>query len=550
MVINSVDLPSPSQLLGVGNFNEWYPGQYDLLDRCLQWYDSPSRFLGLSVPTGAGKSLSSVLLSQMVGLRTVILTATKGLQNQYMRDFSGLGMVEVKGQNNFPCLLVPGLTADEGPCHDGMSCDVKNNCQYHQQLKRALVSRLVITNYAYWLAQNNFSSGLGPVALLICDEAHQAFGALEGFLTLFISRMELQSLGITFPTAPGNWSTWRSWAGICRPSVELRLALLEADLRGFRVGGSAPPSGLSRSFRSAKLVLAKLDRLSTVEEDWVIQKTLHGYRFVPKWVSNYADMLFSWSPGRNKRDVDPAEIKRVAAGVPKVVLMSAILSHRTCDYLGVPKDGQRSWIEAASHFPPENTPIWHVPTVRVNHRIDDMGTGLWVSRIDQIIRRRQDRKGIIFTVSYERARMLLARSEFKDIMVTHGTGDVVDVVEMFKKMPAPAVLLSPSVTTGYDFPANLYNIKYIIVGKIPYPDTTDPVTQSRQKEDKSWSSYVAMETLVQECGRATRSSTDRAEILVVDDNWKWFAWQYRDFAPAWFRARIRGSLTSVPDPLV
>jgi len=70
------------------------------------------------------------------------------------------------------------------------------------------------------------------------------------------------------------------------------------------------------------------------------------------------------------------------------------------------------------------------------------------------------------------------------------------VVEQFKKMPSPAVLVSPSVTTGYDFPAELYNINYIIVGKLPYPDSKDPVTQARQEEDKSWSSFLAMETLV------------------------------------------------------
>src|SRR3989304_4157002 len=112
---------SPSQLLGgVGNWDSFYPGQYDLLQQSLSWYHSPARFIGLSIPTGSGKSLSGLLLSKLSEARTVILTATKGLSNQYLRDARDLGGVEGKGQNNFSCRLVNGRPADEGPCHDGL----------------------------------------------------------------------------------------------------------------------------------------------------------------------------------------------------------------------------------------------------------------------------------------------------------------------------------------------------------------------------------------------------------------------------------------------
>src|SRR3990170_8234166 len=113
-------LPSPSQLLGAGNFSTWYEGQYDLLQKSLDWYYSPARFIGLSIPTGSGKSLSGLLLSKLSEARTVILTATIGLQIQYQRDAKDLGGVVVMGQRNFQCILVNSLTADEGPCHDGL----------------------------------------------------------------------------------------------------------------------------------------------------------------------------------------------------------------------------------------------------------------------------------------------------------------------------------------------------------------------------------------------------------------------------------------------
>ncbi len=494
--------------------------------------DGNGRYLlgDFTVTHNSGKSLSSLLLAKLSGLRTVVLTATKGLQGQYQDMAKSVGGVVVKGQNNFPCLLVNGLMADEGPCHDGISCQLKEQCPYRVQVKRAQESHLVISNYAYWLAQTNFSQGLGDVQLLILDEAHQAFGALESYLTIFLSRMDLQSLGIEFPTVPDAWNAWRSWAEVSVTIAADNTAKLDMEIKQLRSRNESVPNHISRVYRNLRSVTRKLLRLASLGEDWIIQKTYHGYRFVPKWVAEYSGDLFH--------------------DVPKIVLMSAILSHRSADYLGVPSDGSRAWIEMPSHFPPQNTPIWHVPTARINYRTDDYGATIWFSRIDQVIQRRLDRKGIVFTVSYERAKMLMARSRFKDIMVTHGTNDVVDVVERFKKMPAPAVLVSPSVTTGYDFPSQETNCKYLVVGKIPYPDTQDPVTRARHEDDKEWTAYQAMETFVQECGRATRGPEDCVECLVLDDTFKWWYWKHKDFAPKWFQDRVRGSLESVPDPLV
>ena len=518
-------LPSPSQLLGIPKFGSWYPGQEALLSQSLDWYHSPTRFIGLSIPTGAGKSVNALLLSKLSGARTVILTATLGLQEQYLKDAIDLGGVVVKGQRNFPCALVRGIQADEGPCHDGLSCDHKDQCLYRIQLKKALDSELVITNYAYWLAQSNYSSGLGDVGLLVCDEGHQAFSAVENYLTIFLSRLDIEPCGIRFPESD-QWGIWRSWAEISSPVVGESVSHIEAEIKQFRSQNQTVPNHISRAYRNASAVFARLKRLSAVGEDWIIQQTYHGYRFVPKWVSNYSSQLFG--------------------EVPKVGLMSAILSHRTCDYLGIPGGEQRTWIEMDSYFPAENTPIWHVPTARINYRTDDYGSTIWVSRIDQIIQRRLDRKGIIFTVSYERARMLLSRSRFKGIMYAHSTTDVVQVVEKFKKMAAPAVLVSPTVTTGWDFPG----LDYIVVGKLPYPDTSDIVTKARHEDDKEWTSYLAMETLVQECGRGTRSVDDKCEVLVIDDNFRWYYPRYRRFSPKWFQERVRGSLDSVPAPLV
>ena len=588
-------LPPPSALLGLtdNRFGDWYEGQDKVFSQLISWFHDKPRFVGAAVPTGGGKSLSALLLAKMSGARTVIITSTKGLQDQYKKDSDPLGGAVVVGQNNFRCLLVPTLSADQGPCHDGLPCQLKQSaCPYQLQLQKALKAKIVITNYAYYLAQTNYSLGLGEIGLLIGDEAHQAFSALENFLTIYLSRLEVELLGIQLPhiidpppppktnakahqkgkatpvyvneyqdtdslpespesvipgsvtpcsgepagepttdKPPSAWAQWRSWAELSLPTAKEALARVESDIKAKRSSGELVPSSVSRVYRSAKTVAIRLEQLSKLDdEDWVIQPTKHGYSFTPVWVAKHSSKLFG--------------------DVPKIMLMSAILSRKTADSLGVPQPPDCSWVEAESYFPPENTPIWHIPTARINYRTDDYGSTIWVSRIDQIIDRRLDRKGIIFTVSYDRARLLLQRSRHRDIMLTHSTWDVVQVVNRFKAMPAPAVLVSPSVTTGWDFPQATTGVRYLIAGKLPYPDTMNPVTKARHEDDKDWSSFMAMETLIQSLGRATRSATDRVECFVCDDSAVWYLAKYAKFAPKWFMARYCGSKTCVPDPLV
>ncbi len=553
-------LPPPSQLLGIGRFFNWYPGQELVVSQALSWYydsdpnryrppsvnkegnfmpvmvgddtSAPSvRFLGLSVPTGAGKSLVAILLAKLTNSRIIILTATKGLQQQIMSDFACLGVINAVGQNNFMCVTVPELRVDEAPCHEGMSCSLRDSgCAYYDQLRHAISAKIVVTNYAYYLAQTRFSSGLGAVDLLVLDESHLAFSALENHLSVTLSRLELEPLGIRLLRQEQPWANWQSWAKESLPLAESVLRDLESEAKSKRQANDFVSSYLSRQLRTVRAAVRNLSTMASASDRWVVSPYHHGWQFVPVWVYDYGNILF--------RDV------------PKVMLMSAILSEKTMDSIGVDPAPNRQFISVGSSFPPANTPIYHIPTVRVNRSTSDMNLKLWVARIDQIIERRLDRKGIIFTVSYQRRDSLIRQSRFADIMVSHSTRDVVVAVRKFKEMDAPAVLVSPSITSGFDLPAEEFNIRYIIVGKIPYPDTSDPAIVARQEEDKSWSSFMAADTLVQECGRLTRSQSDKAEVLICDDNWKWFYGRYKNFMPKWFQERVRGSLQSVPGPMI
>ena len=186
--------------------------------------------------------------------------------------------------------------------------------------------------------------------------------------------------------------------------------------------------------------------------------------------------------------------------------------------------------------------------MRVDHRATDEMMLTWVRRIDDIIRGRQDKKGLVFTVSYARAKLLKENSRYKDQIFIHDTKNVREVVDKFKAAPAPAVLVSPSVTTGWDFPQE--ECEYIVVGKVPYPDTRGALIRARMADNKDWAAQLAMETLVQETGRGTRSADDKCQVLVIDDAWRWWWPKYRGFAPKWFQERVsRQSVDLIPQQI-
>jgi Rad3-related DNA helicase len=212
--------------------------------------------------------------------------------------------------------------------------------------------------------------------------------------------------------------------------------------------------------------------------------------------------------------------------------------------LGIPGDAL-TWHEAPSDFPVARRPVYYVPCVKVDYKADESQIRLWLATIDNFIRQRRDRKGIIHAVSYARAKQIHAYSEFASSMIMHDRWDTREAVERFKQAGPGAILVSPSVTTGYDFP--MQQCEWQIISKIPFPDRRSPVTAARTAHDPNYPAYIAMQELVQAVGRGMRSADDQCETAIFDENCGWFMRRNRDLAPSWFLAAYRKTET-LPDP--
>ncbi len=535
-------LPPPVDFGLPEQYIEWRPGQAEAVIRAM---DSPNRMLGAVLPTGFGKSLMYMATAHLTRAKTVILTSTKALQRQLMRDFKVLDTCLIQGQRAYICEAMQpsgklyGLykgerfmvtMVDHGPCHLGVECELKlGGCGYFDAVRSALRVDIVITNYAWWFTLvENLSIRLQP-DLLICDEAHDAPDALAGALGADVMREDVydilgQKLGPAAAQTPAEWVSW------ARLSVNKLTRMLE---------GTTPQTReAAQKLRRAQWLLRSLKRVTVIEPPLLLASDAErGIRFDVVWAAPYAEQYLFRS-------------------VPKIVLTSATFSMHTAELLGVvPND--IDFYEAGDGFPTARRPVYVLRTpeplmpIRVDHSMSADLERRWLDRIDDIVASRSDRKGIIHCHSYKRRDAILARSRLRDggQLMSHGRHDTADRIRAFKASKPGTVFVSPSITTGYDFPYD--ECEYQIIAKIPFPDSRDPVVAARTLIDRKYPAHVAMQKLVQAVGRGMRAEDDACETFIVDEHSRWFLSKHADLAPRWFRKAIkRTESLPAPPPLV
>lgn len=540
---------------GLARFPAWRRGQPEAIEAAI---DAPTRFTALVLPTGFGKSLVYMGLLAALPARGAVLTRTRALQAQLVREFSpgpaqafdqGRSLVAIQGQTNYPCrALDPGgelytqfgsvfgpataTTVDHGPCHLGVECTQKlHGCAYFDAVRGGQIADTVLTNYAWWLTLINQPHLRYTPDVLILDEAHDAPDALAEALGATLAGdlvgavlHELLPRADTL-TAP-EWVAW---------------ATRHANTLTKRLEGAVPRTAEAiKTIRRSKVLLRSLATVAQLDPSLLIcRDDLDGVRVDVVWAAGFAE----------------AHLFR---RVPRVILTSATLTRYTAELLGI-IDKDLTLYEAGDGFPKDRRPVYIAPAagdvwdtpLRVQHGLSADQERRLVAHIDAIIDARLDRKGIIHTVSYARRDLLLAHSKHAARLITHDRHTAAAQIAAFRAAGPGTILVSPSVTTGYDFPQT--DCEYQILMKIPFPDTRDPVVQARKLVNSRYPNHVAMQTLVQTCGRGMRSLDDRCENFITDANAIWFLSKNLDLAPKWFRTAITrlaaGTVPTPPRPL-
>jgi len=511
-------LPLSTRELGLPEkFQNWRPSQVRCINRCL---NQDRRYQIHAIPTGGGKSLAYVANALITGERTLILTSTKALQDQLAADFGSIGLADLRGRQNYKCRMSPNMTCEEGK-HAGCPDSKETSCPHRCALEIAKRSQIVVTNYACWISNQLFGENLGKFDALVLDEAHNAPDEVCGLIGVELTTEEVyQLLDSEFPERE-EASEWKNWAQSLLARAELeKTALAQLIERS----GSARVTVVNELRRWSGLC-RKLALVAGMTGPWCVEPTRRGFRLDPLWPSQYA-------------------ARALFAGIPKIYGYSATVAPKTMYIMGVRPDELESY-QYASSFPARRSPVYRIPTCRVDRHMDAGAKALWVGRIDQILARRGDRKGIIHSVSYQRREDIMRASAYRSWMVGHSPEDTASTIEWFKASKPPLVLVSPAVTTGYDFPGSA--CEFSIIGKIPFPDTRSKVMQARAKSDPLYVVHLAVQALEQATGRAMRYPTDQNESFIVDDHIARLLAAHRDlFLDWWLKLYRRREL--IPDP--
>ena len=531
-----IEVPALSDI-GFANFanKAWRPHQAEVVQKIA---GSKSRVVLVQAPTGAGKSpiaLSAAKLSEPKRNRayrdnrkyppqSAVLTVTKQLQQQYLRDFSDYAQ-EVKGRGNYPCLVEPTVTADDAPCtvpsKDAGRCEVQNTCPYFVQRDKALNAPASIHNYAYFLNSTNYSGFFSQQSLLVLDEGHLLDDALMSFISSKIVVSVCAKFDIEPPCQIENenvpaYEIWSAWARRQLPRLKDRLEDIE-ELRSLDVG-------LRRLYRAGSNLLTSLHRLATSKEPWICEPLISrgqqvGWEFKPVWIGSLADEYLYQHAERT------------------AILSATILDPDIfCSIIGVP---DAEYIELPSTFPVGRKPVYFDPAWYGKYGSDTSGL---VKRIVEVIRENKGFKGLVHCVSYALVNAIVAAAppDVKARIMTHTSADRNQVFEEYLARTDDPVLLSPSMKEGVDLPGDL--CRFIIIAKLPYPSLGSPQIKARMNTSLGdrWYQWKTTCDLLQMTGRGMRSADDWCKVYILDGAFARLFQRMRYCLPKWWTDDLKG----------
>ena len=493
--------------------------------------DSPKRFVGLSMPTGSGKTLVGCGIASLFPrmTRKAYLTSTRPLQDQISKEFSTV--FDMRGQSNYPCVIEPPATVEEASCHSGYPCDLKfSGCIYFDRYRKAQHAPFVLTNYAFWYASSRYSKGLGGFKLLILDEAHDIPGQLAESMTSTFSDKDLAWIGVPWLNS-SNLDDYRGW--LINLAGTLLERITDVKARMAHLAGMVPSTLAveAKKLRRMEGNSSMLAAIMATEGMKVVvthpeRKNYRALRFEPVWPAKMAEtFLFQ--------------------GADKVIFMSATMRPKTIELLGVTRQ-EYDFFESKSNFPVKRRPIYKVPVAHFNYASTEYDLYKLVRKVDDIIAARPGRRILIHTVSYDRQKLIYGNSKFRARMAQHDRGEGNLAVEAFKRSKPDSVLVSPAMTTGVDLPYDLCRV--VIIVKVPFIDRREPVIKARLQEDREYTYYSTVLEIVQSVGRGMRAADDFCETFILDANFADLMQKWNKFAAPWFIEAIQRVEEIPPDP--
>jgi ATP-dependent DNA helicase DinG len=568
------------------------PRQEKILGELDQALKSKYKFIFLEAPTGFGKSAVAVTLARFLG-SSHICTSTKDLQTQYNRDFPYLS--EVKGRNNFPCIIKEDMgvveSCDYGPClkDDDFDCLYKTKmsdyevtaegtiyenieinkfalkkyydkakehsqlvridwkpCLYYHQKWMSLKSSHTIYNYKYFLSDLYYSAGMNKRKLLILDEAHTLESELSSFKNVIFSKEALARFFPKINLPDSKHTEVETWIEFCRGLKDRFSRYVDKAANILASGGSSGDySSEGTKNGSQDIHVSEKNLIDAIS----FEKNLASY--LEDMKANKENWLVT-HVAKNEIDNSITRIKLeplivssyfndiFEKGETSLLMSATILSKENlCKAVGLKNDDVKFIKVDSSDFPVKNRPIYLMNVAWLNARTMQESLPNIVKVLDNLLSVHKNDKGIIHTTSYSQVQFIknnLSKTNLARLIETNPKFDRNEMIQKHVQSTKPTVLISPSMFLGVDLKDELSRFQIIV--KVPYPDLTDKKVSVMKQRNPKWYEWNTILRLIQAYGRSVRNSEDYANTYILDSSVSFLLRNGKDMIPKWFSEAI------------
>ena len=508
--------------------------QKEILEEVEQKIRSGYKKIIISAPTGAGKSAIGITLARYFE-NSFLVTASKNLQDQYIKDYPGLH--PVKGKSNFSCLKLMEkeklddpvlattmeLTCEKGRCEEEkvgskpVYCKFKPDikeiaagnipsymCHYYIQKYVALASDHSLWNYHSFfqlmLNRKAFAEYVGK-KIAVFDEAHKIEDQIINFIGIKITSRQLEECNIDISRYDIN-------------NIDDVLELLDAMRKSYAEmlqkmdeQKDYDPKIYTRYQDQLERAARLHGNISDDKENFVIndpQKDIDDniefFEIKPIVISNFVQNFFE---------------------TEYQVFMSATIDKKSfCETMGFDESSVAFIDTPKSPFPLENRRVEFLDTTKVNKNSSFEDRLKIVKQIDDLLDIHSQERGLILTSSISNCnfiRKYLSEKNQKRIRICHSFNPDKKTQEQIlneHQNDPTSVLLSSSLWEGVDLKDDLS--RFQIVAKIPYPPLTEKRTVAKMKRFPLWYDSQTLMKLLQGLGRSIRSEKDYAKTYVLD----------------------------------
>ena len=549
-------MPSPRKFQAEALSVVWWALKHDNFDNIV-----------VQAPTGIGKSAIAMTL-QTQFQSAYLLAPSLGLTEQYKADY-GHVLAEVRGRNNFDCWVRPG-TAKDAPCWTKTgSCkhskrDEDDPCPYYEQRWAAEDSRLTLSNPAYMFRAVKGHTNFDQRDFAIIDEAHDMEPFLTDLLEVRLSEKEWKLL-FGKPERFPMHVTPKDWMEEMKARVPLAKATLDKADDDMSVGNI--------SEQEYGKIREAVSKLLTAQDILLKPSNVHI-----SFDNNRYGTYLCLKPIR-VRDYAAEMLEMVSKR--RVFLSATILDIETFLHgLGL-EDQKTLYVNITeSPFPKEHFNVHYVPCGSMSWAKRKHTLPKQVQAIDAIMRHFDHKRGVVLPHSHAIRKALvegLTAAGHGDRIITHdGNARAREVAldSFFKSDRDDLVLISTYVNQGFDFKGKL--AEWLVLCKVPYLPTQDPVIAERMMQDelawravhedtpscpyepptkysgdfcgagftceapcKKWYNLQTALAIVQGAGRVVRTPEDVGHLFILDGGWARFARSNASILPKWFRDNIK-----------